>query len=397
MAATHWHGRPAVYNPPDNLNPNLPTYNINQMDSTPTYDVANLVAWLGFLLAFIFGYVANKTSFCTMGAVSDVVNMGDWGRMRAWLLGIAIAILGTAVLVYLGDLRVSETYYTRGPFHWLAFLVGGLTFGIGMTLGSGCGQRTLVRLGGGNLKSVVVFLFMGYFALVSMNGILRVFTDTFLRADIFTLYLGSDQSLPSVLGYSGGMSHIVVAGVLALAIIAFVFASKEFRSSADNMLAGAVVGLVVAAGWYVTAKLGYQEDPETMEMVYVGTASKLAESMTFVGPLANTMDLWAYWTDKTMNFGIATVFGVVIGSFIYSVFNKSFRWEYFTSPQDMFRHLIGAALMGYGGVTALGCTIGQGVTGVSTLAIGSFVALFGIIAGAAATMKIQYYLLMRDA
>ncbi len=393
----HWHGRPAVYNPPDNLNPNLPTYNINQMDSTPTYDVANLVAWLGFLLAFIFGYVANKTSFCTMGAVSDVVNMGDWGRMRAWLLGIAIAILGTAVLVYLGDLRVSETYYTRGPFHWLAFLVGGLTFGIGMTLGSGCGQRTLVRLGGGNLKSVVVFLFMGYFALVSMNGILRVFTDTFLRADIFTLYLGSDQSLPSVLGYSGGMSHLVVAGVLALAIIVFVFASKEFRSSADNMLAGAVVGLVVAAGWYVTAKLGYQEDPETMEMVYMGTASKLAESMTFVGPLANTMDLWAYWTDKTMNFGIATVFGVVIGSFIYSVFNKSFRWEYFTSPQDMFRHLIGAALMGYGGVTALGCTIGQGVTGVSTLALGSFVALFGIIAGAAATMKIQYYLLMRDA
>ncbi|HRH80479.1 MAG TPA: YeeE/YedE family protein [Thiobacillaceae bacterium] len=367
------------------------------MDSTPTYDVANLVAWLGFLLAFIFGYVANKTSFCTMGAVSDVVNMGDWGRMRAWLLGIAIAILGTAVLVYLGDLRVSETYYTRGPFHWLAFLVGGLTFGIGMTLGSGCGQRTLVRLGGGNLKSVVVFLFMGYFALVSMNGILRVFTDTFLRADIFTLYLGSDQSLPSVLGYSGGMSHLVVAGVLALAIIVFVFASKEFRSSADNMLAGAVVGLVVAAGWYVTAKLGYQEDPETMEMVYMGTASKLAESMTFVGPLANTMDLWAYWTDKTMNFGIATVFGVVIGSFIYSVFNKSFRWEYFTSPQDMFRHLIGAALMGYGGVTALGCTIGQGVTGVSTLALGSFVALFGIIAGAAATMKIQYYLLMRDA
>lgn len=397
MAAMHWHGRPAVYNPPNNLNPNLPTYNINQMDSTPTYDVANLVAWLGFLLAFIFGYVANKTSFCTMGAVSDVVNMGDWGRMRAWLLGIAIAILGTAVLVYLGELRVSETYYTRGPFHWLAFLVGGLTFGIGMTLGSGCGQRTLVRLGGGNLKSVVVFLFMGYFALVSMNGILRVFTDTFLRADIFTLYLGSDQSLPSVLGYTGGMSHLVVAGVLALVIIAFVFASKEFRSSADNMLAGAVVGLVVAAGWYVTAKLGYQEDPETMEMVYMGTASKLAESMTFVGPLANTMDLWAYWTDKTMNFGIATVFGVVIGSFIYSMFNKSFRWEYFTSPQDMFRHLIGAALMGYGGVTALGCTIGQGVTGVSTLALGSFVALFGIIAGAAATMKIQYYLLMRDA
>lgn len=366
------------------------------MDSAPTYDAANLVVWLGFLLAFIFGYVANKTSFCTMGAVSDAVNMGDWGRMRAWLLAIAVAILGAGLLVHLGDLRITDTFYTRGPFHWLAFLVGGLTFGVGMTLASGCGQRTLVRLGGGNLKSVVVFLFMGYVALVSMNGILRVFTDTVLRAELFTVYLGSDQSLPSVLGYAGGSSHLMVAGVLGLAIMAFVFAGKEFRASADNILAGLVVGLVVVAGWYVTAKLGYQEDPETMEMVYMGTASRLAESMTFVGPLANTMDLWAYWTDKTMNFGIATVFGVVIGSFVYSVFNKSFRWEYFTSPQDMFRHLLGAALMGYGGVTALGCTIGQGVTGVSTLALGSFVALFGIIAGSAATMKIQYYLLMRD-
>jgi hypothetical protein len=367
------------------------------METETTFGIAQTVTWAGFVLAFIFGYVANKTSFCTMGAVSDVVNMGDWGRMRAWLLGIAVATLGTGILVYLGILRVDETYYTRGPFHWLAFLIGGLTFGVGMTLASGCGQRTLVRLGGGNLKSVVVFLFMGYAALVSMNGILRVFTDKFLRAELFTLYLGSDQSLPSVLNMSGPTSHLYVAAAIALSMMVFVFISKEFRASVDNILAGLVVGLVVVAGWYVTAKIGYGEDPETMESVYMGTASGLAESMTFVGPLANTMDLWAYWMDKKFNFGIATVFGVVIGSFIYSVFNKSFRWEYFTSPQDMFRHLIGAALMGYGGVTALGCTIGQGVTGISTLAIGSFVALFGIIAGAAATMKIQYYLLMRNA
>lgn len=367
------------------------------METTSAQSVVHLVNWAGFFLAFVFGYVANKTSFCTMGAVSDVVNMGDWGRMRAWLLGIAVAMLGTGVLVHLGHLRVAETYYTSGPFHWLAYLVGGLSFGVGMTLGSGCGQRTLVRLGGGNIKSVVVFLFMGYVALVSMNGILRVFSDKVLRAEAVTLYLGSDQSLPSVLGFIGGQAHLAVAALLAGALAVFVFSNKDFRSSADNILAGLVVGLVVVAGWLVTAVLGYREDPDTMEMVYMGTASRLAESMTFVGPLANTMDLWAYWNDKHMNFGIATVFGVVMGSFVYSVFNKTFRWEYFTSPQDMFRHLLGAALMGFGGVTALGCTIGQGVTGISTLALGSFVALFGIIAGAAATMKIQYYLLMRDA
>ncbi len=362
-------------------------------------DVANntaqLVAWLGFFLALVFGYVANKTSFCTMGAVSDVVNMSDWGRMRAWLLAIAIAILGTGILVYRGDLNITKTYYTRETFHWLAALVGGITFGIGMTLGGGCGQRTLVRLGGGNLKSIIVFLFLGYSALVTMNGIFRVFNDTFIRADMFTLQLGHMQTLPNMMHMADPTSHLAVGAALSALILLFVFINKEFRANHDNILAGLVVGLVVVAGWYVTGKVGLAEN-EFMEITYVGTDSKLAESMTFVGPLASTMDLWAYWQDKHVTFGVACVFGVVIGSFLYSVFNRTFRWEYFNSPQDMFRHIVGAVLMGYGGVTAMGCTIGQGVTGVSTLALGSFVVFFGIVGGAAATMKVQYYLLMRE-
>lgn len=359
-------------------------------------NTALLVAWLGFALALIFGYVANKTSFCTMGAVSDVVNMNDWGRMRAWMMAMAVAILGTGALVYYGLLDITKTYYTRETFHWLAALVGGLSFGVGMTLAGGCGQRTLVRLGGGNLKSVVVFLFLGYSALVSMNGVFRLFTDKVLRAELFTIRLEHMQTLPSLMKMDEPVSHMMVAGVLAAIILLFVFFSKEFRASFDNMLAGLVVGLVVVAGWYVTGKIGLTEN-EFMEMAYVGTDSHLAESMTFVGPLAYSMDLWAYWNDKHVTFGVACVFGVVIGSFIYSLFNRTFRWEYFNSPQDLFRHIVGAALMGYGGVTGLGCTIGQGVTGISTLALGSFVVLFGIIAGAVVTMKIQYFLLMREA
>jgi len=282
---------------------------------------ASMVAWLGFFLALVFGYVANKTSFCTMGAVSDVVNMGEWGRMRAWLLGIAIAILGTNVIVYLGYLDVSQTYYTRGTVHWLGALAGGLIFGVGMTLAGGCGQRTLVRLGGGNLKSVVVFLFLGYSALVTMNGILHIPLDSILRAEMFTIHLDGLQTLPAVFGMQDGMSQFSVAVVLALMILAFVFASKEFRDNGDNILAGLVVGVVVVLGWYVTGYLGFSEN-EFMEKSYLGTDSKLAESMTFVGPLAYTMDLWAYWRDKNVTFGVASVIGVVIGSFIYSVLNR---------------------------------------------------------------------------
>ncbi|MCX7672882.1 MAG: YeeE/YedE family protein [Thiobacillaceae bacterium] len=364
-------------------------------------EISHLVVWLGFILALIFGYVANKTSFCTMGAVSDVVNMGEWGRMRAWLLAIAVAILGTAVLEYLGYLDPTKTIYTSPRLPWLAMIVGGLTFGVGMTLASGCGQRTLVRLGGGNLKSVVVFLFLGYSALVTLRGIFGWFRVNVLEHEAVTLHFDHLQTLPAILvGENEPLAQLLVAAAISLALFIFVFASRDFRHNRDNMLAGIVVGLVVVGGWFVTGKLGFiPEHPDTLEPAYLGTNSKLAESMTFVAPLGYTMDLWAYWTDAstTVTFAIATVFGVVIGSFLYAVFNRTFRWEYFTSPQDMFRHLIGAVLMGFGGVTAMGCTIGQGVTGVSTLAVGSIIVFFSIVAGAAATMKVQYHLLMRAA
>lgn len=356
------------------------------------------VAWLGFVLAFIFGYVGNKTHFCTMGAVSDIVNMNHWDRMRAWLLAIAVATIGASLLVYTGAIDISKTIYTGSNFYWLAALVGGLTFGIGMTLAGGCGQRTLVRLGGGNLKSVVVFLFLGYAALVTLSGIFGAFRVNVLQAEPVTVYLDGMQTLPAMLNLVTPAGTLLVGLAIGVALLLFVFLDKEFRGNADNILAGIVVGLVVVAGWYVTGRFGFGEDPDTLEMVYLGTNSHLAESMTFVAPLGYTMNLWAYWTDSAtiVTFGVASVFGVVVGSLVYGITHRTFRWESFNSPQDMFRHIIGGTLMGFGGVTGLGCTIGQGITGVSTLAVSSFLVLAAIIAGAAITMKVQYILLMRE-
>lgn len=358
-----------------------------------------VISWLAFILAFIFGYAGNKTQFCTMGAVSDIVNMSHWGRMRAWLLAIAVAIIGTSSLVYMGNLDVAKTIYTTSNFYWLAALVGGLTFGVGMTLAGGCGQRTLVRMGSGNLKSVVVFLFMGYAALVSLRGIFGAFRINILQAAPATVNFEGMQTLPALLGFADKSGTLMLGLGIGIALLIFVFASKEFRENTDNILAGIVVGLIVAAGWYVTGKFGFGEDPETLEMVYLGTNSHLAESMTFVAPLGYTMDLWAYWTDTAtiVTFGIASVLGVMAGSLIYSLAHKTFRWESFNSPQDMLRHIIGATLMGFGGVTAMGCTIGQGVTGVSTLSVSSFIVLAAIIAGAAITMKVQFAMMMREA
>ena len=300
------------------------------------------VAWLGFILAFIFGYVGNKTHFCTMGAVSDIVNMNHWDRMRAWMLAIAIAIIGTSLLVYGGQIDVSKTIYTGSNFYWLAALVGGLTFGVGMTLAGGCGQRTLVRLGGGNLKSIVVFIFMGYAALVTLSGIFGAFRVSVLQAPGVTVFLDSMQTLPSLLGMPTQTGTLMVGLVVGVALLLFVFLNKEFRQNHDNILAGIVIGLIVVAGWYITGRFGFGEDPDTLELVYLGTNSHLAESMTFVAPLGYTMNLFAYWTDTAtiVTFGVASVFGVIVGSFVYGVTHRTFRWESFNSPQDMFLSLI---------------------------------------------------------
>ena len=358
----------------------------------------SVVVWSGFILAFVFGYVANKTQFCTMGAVSDVVNMNDWGRMRAWLLAIAVAILGTSAMIYLGKLDPAKTIYTSSTFFWLAALVGGFTFGVGMTLAGGCGQRTLVRIGGGNLKSVVVFLFLGYAALVTLRGLFGVFRQNVLQAPSVTHQFDGMQTLPALMGYADKSGTLMFGLAIGLVLLAFVFASKEFRANFDNILAGIVVGLIVIGGWYVTGRFGFGENPETLESVYLGaTNPAFAESMTFVAPLAYTMNLFSFWSDTStiVTFGIASVFGVIAGSLVYSLVHRTFRWESFTSPQDMLRHIVGATLMGFGGVTAIGCTIGQGVTGVSTLSLASFLVLASIIAGAAMTMKIQYAMMMR--
>src|SRR6187455_3674218 len=155
------------------------------------------VAWCGFALGLVFGAVGNKVNFCTMGAVSDVVNIGDWGRMRMWLLAIAVAIVGSYALWRAGVVDLSKSIYTAPNFTWLSFAVGGFLFGVGMTLGSGCGSKTLIRIGGGNLKSLVVYLVLGIAAYMTLRGLFGAFRVGVLEKATITLAQGQD--LPSLL------------------------------------------------------------------------------------------------------------------------------------------------------------------------------------------------------
>ncbi|MFA7386120.1 MAG: YeeE/YedE family protein [Thiohalobacteraceae bacterium] len=373
--------------------------------------------WGTFALAVVLGAVVNKTNFCTMGAVSDWVNMGDTGRLRSWGFAIAIALLGVIGLEYFGLVDPNQAFppYRAGQLVWAENLFGGILFGIGMTLASGCGNKVLIRVGGGNLKAVMVVLVIAVIAYFMVNPFPNsdqtLFTLLFydwLRPlavtlkgsqDLGTLIAGSENAVTA---------RLAIGGVLGLFLLVLVFKSTDFRSRFDNVLGGLVVGLAVLGAWYLTSNLNIGMDGEqyslrdyaqqwdfladSPEGKPADTRPLSAQSFTFINPMGQTLGYASEgFNPAYLTFGAMALFGVVVGSFLWALLSRSFRFEWFASFRDFLNHFFGAALMGFGGVLAMGCTIGQGITGVSTLAIGSFIALGGIVLGSALTMKVQYY------
>ena len=361
-------------------------------------NLASWVVWGGFALAFVFGLVASKTNFCTMGAISDVVNMEHWGRMRMWLLAIGVAVLGSSLLAYTGQVDLGKSIYQRPVLPWLSLLVGGALFGVGMTMAGGCANRNLIRVGAGSVRSLVVLTFMAISAYMTLKGLFGQWRASFLdpvTIDLSGLGMKS-QSLADLLARASGLAAntalLLTAVVVFLALAVFAFKDKRFRGNVNQVAGAVVLGLIIVAAWYLTGHIGFvAEDPETLAAAYYGTNTRTLESMSFVAPTAYSLELLMLWTDKSLHvtFGVASAIGVVLGSLAWALSAKSFRWEGFASLEDLRNQLIGAMLMGFGGVTAMGCTVGQGMTGVSTLAIGSFLALAGIIAGSVAMMKWQ--------
>jgi uncharacterized membrane protein YedE/YeeE len=362
----------------------------------PATDPGAIVVWGAFALAFVFGAIANRTNFCTMGALSDVVAMGSWGRLRMWLLAVAVAMLGTAWLAVSGLADVSQAAAQRPNLSWLSLALGGLLFGVGMTLAGGCVNKNLIRAGAGSLRSLVVLTFVAIASYMTLKGLFGQWRATWL--DPVAIPLGEwgwpNQSLATALSRATGLDAptalLATMGAFVAALLVFVFIDRRFRANRAQVLGGVVIGALVVGGWYLSGHIGFGEHPETMEDVFFATNSRTIESLSFVGPMAYSLELLLLWTDASLHvsFGIATIVGVLAGSAAYALAAGKFRWEGFGSLDDLRRQLIGAVLMGFGGVTALGCTIGQGLTGLSTLAIGSFIAVAGIVAGSVVTLKV---------
>lgn len=350
----------------------------------------------GFLLALVFGFTAARINFCTMGALSDVVNMGSWTRMRTWMLAVAVAMVGTAWLSWTGQVELARSLPQRPQLPWLSLLMGGVLFGIGMTIAGGCANRNLVRLGGGSLRSLVVLVFLAIGSYMALKGLFGQWRASWLdpvRIDL-AASAWTDASLATAVAKATGLAPRVAlpatVAVLAAGLFAFVFRDRRFRRNTLQVTGAIVMGAVIAGGWYVTGHLGYGENPETLETVYFATNTRTLESLSFVAPLAYSLEMLMLWTDKSLHvtFGIAAVLGTIAGSAVHALTTGGFRWEGFASLSDLRRQLTGAVLMGAGGVTAAGCTIGQGLSGLSTLGLGSFIAVGGIVLGSVATLRL---------
>ena len=349
---------------------------------------AQLVTLISFLIGLAFGVIAQRSQFCTMGAIADILNFGDWSKAYMWLLAIAVSTLLLQGGIVFTDLRIDQAHYLNTDWPWLSNLAGGAMFGCGMVMASGCGSKTLVRLGGGNLKSLVVLLTLSVFALMALKGITAVVRVQWF--DSIFLHLEHTQSAAEQLA-----AHLHPEAAIALRLglpgllLLWVLSRKEARTP-NGLLGGIGIGVAVAAAWWLTLSLGFvAEDPNTLEARYIATYNNRPEALTFTSPLAHTLEWLGYFSDssKHLTVGVASTVGLVAGAFLSAKASGQFRLESFRTPEDLSRHLWGAALMGTGGVLALGCSIGQGITGLATLSVGSLLAVIGMVLGAVWRLK----------
>ncbi len=355
-------------------------------------DPAFYIGWGGLLIGTIFGYIVTVTNFCTMGSINDIMAFGDYRRFRSWLLGGATAIAGVAILGSMGVADFTTSQFLTPQFNWLGNIAGGLIFGIGMIYAGGCLSKNLVRTGGGDLRSLVVMIIAGLFGFMTIGGIigpLRVALfspSTINLSDSGIETQGLGDILAGITGMDSETAATVALAVVLIGMFGYIFMSKEFLKSPKHLIAGFGLGLCVVAGWFLTALA--QDDFADVPVALI--------SLSYVRPSGDVLDyLMRFTAYGAPGFGVVTLIGALLGGFIGAITRGKFHLATFANPADAVRNMIGAALMGIGGVLSLGCTIGQGMTGLSTLAAGSFITLAFLVIGGMIGVKIMEWDMMR--
>jgi uncharacterized membrane protein YedE/YeeE len=340
-----------------------------------TRDSALALAIGGLVLGFLFGAVVFRTNYCAMGSLSDILNFGDWRRFRAWVLAAATALIGAQLLQAAGAVSLDKSMYMAPALGWVGHIAGGLIFGFGMVFAGGCPSRNLARAGGGDLRALVTLIVLGLFAYMTIGGIVapgRAAIERTTSVGLGAPTQGLGDLLASATGLGVSVGNLLITTVLAGLALVYCFGNARFRASPVHILSGIGVGLVVVGGWALTG-LAYDD---------FAARPTAPISLTYVRPAGDALEwLQRFTASPVPGFGTATVFGALLGACVAALAMGRFHVSTFSDSSDTLRNFLGAALMGIGGVMALGCTVGQAITGVSTLALGSFLTFAAIVAG----------------
>lgn len=335
-------------------------------------DVGWLLPLAGGVIGIAIGAAARLDRFCTLAALERYWYAGDASGLRTWVLAAAVAIVATQALVLGGLLDVSASFYLSPAFGWSGAILGGLAFGFGMALVGTCGFGALVRLGGGSLRSLVVLIVLGLSALAAQRGLIAQGRVEVVDDLAFDLSFAGDQSLGSIASAAAGADlRVAVAAVVAAALLFWVFADPGYRHRLGHIATATVIGLGITLGWVVTSwGAGRAFEPVQVE------------AGSFVVPVGDTLMQFITYTGVMPDYGVGLVVGVGLGAALVAWRKKDVRWEACDDARELGRHIVGAFLMGVGGVFAMGCTIGQGVSAASLLAVSAPVAMLSVAIGA---------------
>lgn len=335
---------------------------------------SQMVALIGLFGGVLLGLAARLGRFCTLGAIEDLLYGGSDVRMRMWALAIGTAIVGSFALIGSGMLTASETFYLSIRWMPAASIIGGLMFGYGMALSGNCGYGAIARLGGGDLRSFVIVLVMGVTTYVVLSGPLAP-----LRNALFLQSPVTNDIPPGLAHHAAALTGLPLAAIgiaVGTLICAFALTSPDLRAEPKLMFWSVVVGLAIVSGWGGTQWVN-QSGFDGLPVV----------SHSFSAPVGETIYYAMTGSAETISFAVGSITGVWLGAFVGSLIKGHFRWEACDDPRELRRQIIGAAIMGAGAVIALGCTIGQGLTAFSVLAISAPVTFLAIFAGAALGLR----------
>ncbi len=314
---------------------------------------------LGILIGLAFGVAAQMSRFCLRRSVVEFT-VGHFPAFGVWLMAFLVAMLGTQVLVLDGQLSFVEHRFHVSSLPILTVLVGGALFGAGMVLTRGCISRLTVLSATGNLRAAICIVVFAVVAHAALKGVLAP-----LRIGLGTVTLD--------VGEFANLGNLPGGAVLWMAIALVVLAAAIYRSGAHvtHLLPGAGIGMLVPLGWFGTGVF-LQDAFDPIPMA----------SISFTAPWADTLFWSVASTSIAAGFGTGLVGGTLLGSFMAAASRGELVLQSFDAPKQTMRYLLGAAMMGLGGVLAGGCTVGAGLAGTASLSLSAVLALAAMIASA---------------